>query len=82
MSDLSRPTTTARRCPKCRSRSFQIVEVVEMMNVWEVENGHFDRQRSSDTEFGSFLGVYGNCGCGHKWSFKADQIDDICEAER
>jgi hypothetical protein len=70
--------STGRRCPKCRSRTFDVTETTEALMTWNVTDGQFNR-RMGFTEFGGFVGrLSAHCiPCGHIWTMRADQIDDI-----
>lgn len=80
---MASEATTTKRCPKCRSRSFAIVETTENTTSWEVRDGTFDMS-ARDEQFSGFNSVGGNCRrCGHIWTFrKAQQIDDVVQEPR
>jgi hypothetical protein len=65
------------RCPKCRSRTLDIIEIVECTQIWEQSDGYVDLDEGYKGEIGT-ISVYGRChNCDHKWRFKCLQITDL-----
>jgi hypothetical protein len=77
---MSEIVSTNRRCPKCKSKSFNVTETTEALMTWSIVNGQFDRDEGF-TEFGGFVDrLSAHCfKCDHRWVMRADQIDDIVE---
>lgn len=61
------PATTTLRCPKCRSRSFNLTEETAAFKVWAVVDGGTDLN-DAFSDFDRTLGIYCRCAaCGHGW---------------
>ena len=63
------PSVTALRCPKCRSRSFELIEVIDASTAWRVVNGRLNREDGFH-EFGNPICVLAECSCGHHWKVR------------
>ena len=63
------PAVTALRCPKCRSGSFDLIEVIDAMTAWKVINGRLNREDGIH-EFGNPTNVRAECSCGHRWKVR------------
>lgn len=67
------------RCPRCYSRSFQLVETVEILQVYSVIGGTIEPNERSEEYLGCQK-VEGSCVCGHKWRLRGVvSIDGIKE---
>lgn len=64
---FKRPSTTAIRCPRCRSRDLEVTEMVEVTTTWLVSGGRLD-MADGIQEVGSGVGVECECSkCKHRW---------------
>jgi len=72
--------TTMRKCPKCKSHSFRLIEIWNNAAIYfEVENCIVDMAGS--LEPGNPVRVEGRCGCGHSWTVKGiKQIHEVLNA--
>ncbi len=57
---------TDKKCPKCRSTNFQIVDYEMVANIYEVDNGYVTAEGQDDD--GSHIKTSCVCRkCGHIW---------------
>jgi hypothetical protein len=66
-------------CPKCGATDFMVSEAVTVADWIEVRSGEAVRRGHGD--WSDFLGMSGECGCGHRWRMrKATEskiVDDL-----
>lgn len=77
------PATTTLRCPKCRSRSFNLNEETVAFKVWSVVDGKTDLN-DAFSDFDRILGIYCRCAvCGHGWKPRGkSQMPDVFTGRR
>lgn len=78
LADAKRPATTTVRCPKCRSKDIDLIEVGEWTTLWRVRGGMLDREEGLHDP-GDINHVEAKCVCcGRHWRVRrAGQIDDV-----
>lgn len=63
------------RCPKCRSTTFDLVEVFEEIETRAVVDGVVSKE--SDHTPGSLIATSCECACGHKWTPRESSLDAL-----
>ncbi len=68
-------------CPKCKSKSFELYEAFEEIEIREVVDGWLPKERL-DHEAGGRLSVSCRCSnCDHKWQLRAAGLAALDVAE-
>jgi phage FluMu protein Com len=76
-----RPATTRLRCPRCKSRTFTLIETCEHFTSFYVVDGKLDRQEGFHDVDG-YTRLEADCPCGHRWKVRnAIQINDAVTEE-
>ena len=65
------------RCPKCGSCNFTAVETVSVADWIIIKDGEAIERGHGD--WSDFLGMNGECGCGHRWRLRTATSDKICD---
>ncbi len=61
-------TKTKKRCPRCRSRTFETAEVFEEVVFIQVTDGVFANE-ATDHQAGDIIGISARCSaCKHQWT--------------
>jgi len=64
------PARTSVRCPKCRSKTLELIELLEATTTWEVRDGLLNRG-SGYLEAGPVTHTEGHCfKCDHRWRLR------------
>ena len=70
------------KCPKCGSKTLDLIEIWQNTITWRATDGWLDRQSGAMGD-GFPQKVEGRCGlCNHGWTVRsASQIDDTLEED-
>jgi RNA polymerase subunit RPABC4/transcription elongation factor Spt4 len=68
---------TTRKCPKCKSTSFRLIEIWNNAAIYfEVESSIVDMIGS--LEPGNPVRIEGSCSCGYRWTLRGvKQIHEV-----